>query len=97
MNNDYILTRLESFLINDIPEPANFPCISKRAFKKLSYARETIYIIMDKITDNPLKDGWDIIWSFDLELEYYRGIVKTGEAQFMCDVMLETIHEIMKI
>lgn len=95
--NDYILTRLEFYLNESLLAPANYLFLPDTAFKKLSYARETVYIIMDRISDNPFKDGWDIIWSFALNLEYRYRIAETPEAKFIINVMRETVDDITRL
>lgn len=95
--NDYILTRLEFYLNESLLVPTNYLFLPDTSFKKLSYARETVYIIMDRISDNPFKDGWDIIWSFALNLEYRYRIAETPEAKFIINVMRKTIEDILRL
>lgn len=95
--NDCIITRIEQYLIEELSNPINHLFLSAKTFKELSYARETVNIIMDRITDHPFEDPYDIIWQFQIEIEYLCHLAKGRDALFIFYIMRDTTEKIARL
>lgn len=95
--DDYILTQIERYLVDELPNPCNYLYLPEMIFKEMSYARETAIIIMDRITDHPFKDPRDILWQFQMEIEHCCRIATSGDALFIFYIMRDTAEEIARL
>lgn len=95
--NDYILTQIENYLRNELVEPCNFLFLPDSVFKKMSYARETVTIIIERIIDHPFEDARDILWLFQMEIEHYCRVSKNSDVLSVFHTMRDTAEEISQL